>query len=114
MTLEPLHYGTAALLALLSSLVIVYRFYWGTFKNHVRRFTGHETVMEKVECIEKNTDSLKQDHAETMDKIETLQHGQVTIAETVAQEHDLEGVEDLRRAHFGKRDPVESFFDGDD
>lgn len=74
-------------------------FYTGWLPRWMRRQIGFYELKEKVECVERNTNSLKQDHEETINQINSLKAGQIAIAESVANDHDV-NAEALRSEHF--------------
>lgn len=89
-----------------------YAFYTGVLPRWVKGLIGFYDLKEDVQGVKADTESLKQDHAETIEEMQTLKHGQVALAEAVQDEHGSVRVDALREAHFGEESRSGDFLRG--
>ena len=82
-------------------LAAAWGFYSGWLPRWIKDTIGFYELKEDVEEVRQNTTELREDHEETIAEIQTLQSGQLAIAQAVDAEHNAVDVERLRRQHFG-------------
>lgn len=74
--------------AVMGVVAVLYGFYTDWVPDKIRRTVGYYDLKEDVEGVKKDTDQLREDHRETIQKLETLEQGQMHIADRVSNEHD--------------------------
>lgn len=67
---------------------MAYGFYTGAFQRWLRGLVGYGNIEKSLESVKKDTKQLREDHQETIEKLETLEEGQMHLADRMQNHHD--------------------------